>query len=179
MCITILSGPFAEGPAAVAVETGGARLRLDLGRGSEPGAEAPLAGVGRVDAVLLTHGHVDHAGALDRLGELGHPPERATAELRALRTLPPGRDVAALAASRDRGCAGRDGSGGARAGRGPPPFRDPPRGSARGRSALYAGSGECGEARRSPISEGLGSAAGRVASRFAGRFDEDESSGGR
>ncbi|MCL6608546.1 MAG: MBL fold metallo-hydrolase, partial [Geminicoccaceae bacterium] len=38
----------------------------------------------------MTHGHVDHAGALDRLGELGHPPVRATAELRALRTLPPG-----------------------------------------------------------------------------------------
>ena len=88
--VRILSGLFAKGPAAVLVETGGARLLLDLGRGPEPGAEAPLDGVGRVDAVLLTHGHVDHAGALDRLGELGHPLVWATAELRALRTLPPG-----------------------------------------------------------------------------------------
>ena len=90
MRITILSGLFAKGPAAVLVETGGARLLLDLGRGPEPGAEVPLEGVGRVDAVLLTHGHVDHAGALDRLAELGQPPVWATAELRALRTLPPG-----------------------------------------------------------------------------------------
>jgi Cft2 family RNA processing exonuclease len=88
--VRILSGLFAKGPAAILVETGGRRLLLDLGRGPEPGAEVPLAGTGPVDALLLTHGHVDHAGALDRLGELGFPPVWATAELRALRTLPPG-----------------------------------------------------------------------------------------
>lgn len=90
MHVTILSGLAAKGPAAVLVETGGRRLLLDLGRGPEPGAEVPLAGVGPVDALLLSHGHVDHAGALDRLGELGNPPVWATAELRALYDLPPG-----------------------------------------------------------------------------------------
>lgn len=90
MRVTVLSGLAAKGPAAVLVETGHSRLLLDLGRGPEPGAEVPLEGVGRVDAVLLTHGHVDHAGALDRLAELGRPPVWATAELRALRDLPPG-----------------------------------------------------------------------------------------
>ncbi len=90
MRITILSGLFAKGPAAVLVEAGGARLLFDLGRGPEPGAAVPLDGVGRVDALLLTHGHVYHAGALDRLTELGDPPVWATAELRALRDLPEG-----------------------------------------------------------------------------------------
>lgn len=88
--IEVLSGLFAKGPAGVLVETGRARLLLDLGRGPEPGAEVPLEGVGRVDAVLLTHGHVDHAGALDRLAAIGDPPVWTTAELRALRPLPPG-----------------------------------------------------------------------------------------
>lgn len=90
MRVRILSGLFAKGPAAILVEAGGRRLLLDLGRGPEPGAEVPLAGVGPVDALLLTHGHVDHAGALDRVGELGDPPVWATAELRALYDLPPG-----------------------------------------------------------------------------------------
>lgn len=88
--VEVLSGLFAKGPAAVLVEAGGVRLLLDLGRGPEPGAEVPLAGVERVDAVLVTHGHRDHAGALDRRCELGDPPVRATAELRALRDLPEG-----------------------------------------------------------------------------------------
>ncbi|MDW8369647.1 MAG: MBL fold metallo-hydrolase [Geminicoccaceae bacterium] len=88
--VTVLSGLFAKGPAAVLVETGRARLLLDLGRGPEPGAEVPLEGVGRVDALLLSHGHVDHAGALDRLAAIGDPPVWATADLRALRPLPPG-----------------------------------------------------------------------------------------
>lgn len=88
--VEVLSGLFAKGPAGVLVQAAGARLLLDLGRGPEPGAEVPLAGVGPVDALLLTHGHVDHAGALDRLGELGDPPVWATAELRALRHLPAG-----------------------------------------------------------------------------------------
>lgn len=88
--VEVLSGLFAKGPAGVLVEAGGVRLLLDLGRGPEPGAEVPLQGVGRVDALILTHGHVDHAGALVRLSELGDPPLWATAELRALRDLPDG-----------------------------------------------------------------------------------------
>ncbi|MCS6878180.1 MAG: MBL fold metallo-hydrolase [Geminicoccaceae bacterium] len=88
--VTVLSGLAVKGPAAILVETERSRLLLDLGRGPEPGAEVPLAPVGRVDAVLVTHGHADHAGALDRLVEIGDPPVWATAELRALCPLPPG-----------------------------------------------------------------------------------------
>lgn len=90
MRVRVLSGLGRKGPASILVESGGARLLLDLGRGPEPGAEVPLAGVGPVDALLLSHGHEDHAGALDRLAGIGDPPVWATAELRALRPLPPG-----------------------------------------------------------------------------------------
>jgi glyoxylase-like metal-dependent hydrolase (beta-lactamase superfamily II) len=77
--IRALSGIGAKGPAAFLLEAGGRRLLLDLGRGPDPGAEPALDGLGTVDAVVLSHGHGDHVGALDRLGEIGDPPVWATA----------------------------------------------------------------------------------------------------
>lgn len=80
-----LSGLAVKGPACFLVETERARLLLDLGYGPQPGLWPELAGVGRVDALLLSHGHRDHAGALERAAALGAPPVYATASvLRAL-----------------------------------------------------------------------------------------------
>jgi glyoxylase-like metal-dependent hydrolase (beta-lactamase superfamily II) len=71
-----LSGLDAKAPACFVVEAGGTRLMLDLGR---VGAAAPdLRRAGPVNAVLLSHQHPDHAGALDGLDRLGQPPIHAT-----------------------------------------------------------------------------------------------------
>ena len=74
-----ISGVGAKGPACFLVETGEARLLLDLGYGPDPGRWPDVEGVGRVDALLLSHGHRDHAGALARLApQVGNPPVFAT-----------------------------------------------------------------------------------------------------
>lgn len=78
-----VSGLGAKEPAAFLVETGpvetgGARLLLDCGEGPEPGRRPDLDAIGRVDAVILSHGHKDHAGALKALERIGQPPVYAT-----------------------------------------------------------------------------------------------------
>jgi Cft2 family RNA processing exonuclease len=73
MKLTPVSGLGAKGPACFLVEAGDARLLLDLGYGPQPGVWPDVSGVGRVDAVLLSHSHNDHAGGLELLGEVGHP----------------------------------------------------------------------------------------------------------
>src|SRR5688572_31448042 len=73
-----ISGLGAKGPACFVLETGGARLMLDLGYGPQPGLWPEVAGVGRVDALLLSHGHRDHAGALKLASQVGDPPLYAT-----------------------------------------------------------------------------------------------------
>lgn len=73
MKLTPVSGLGAKGPACFLVETGDARLLLDLGYGPQPGAWPDVSRVGRVDAVLLSHSHNDHAGGLKLLGEVGNP----------------------------------------------------------------------------------------------------------
>src|SRR6185437_10256245 len=77
--VTAISGLGGKSPACFLVETGGRRLLLDLGEGPDPGVRPNLEGVGQIDAVLLSHSHRDHAGALDLLPQIGDPPVYASA----------------------------------------------------------------------------------------------------
>jgi glyoxylase-like metal-dependent hydrolase (beta-lactamase superfamily II) len=71
--LTAISGVGGKGPACFLVETERARLLLDLGYGPAPGQWPDVRGVGRVDALLLSHGHRDHAGALELAPQVGNP----------------------------------------------------------------------------------------------------------
>lgn len=77
--LTAISGVGSKGPACFLLETGHARLLLDLGYGPQPGLWPDVSGIGRVDALLLSHGHRDHAGALKLAPQVGDPPIFATA----------------------------------------------------------------------------------------------------
>jgi hypothetical protein len=77
--LTAISGLGSKGPACFLLETGHARLLLDLGYGPAPGEWPEVGGVGKVDALVLSHGHRDHAGALKFLPDVGAPPLHATA----------------------------------------------------------------------------------------------------
>ena len=79
--LTAISGVGAKGPACFLVETERARLLLDLGYGPAPDQWPDVSGVGRVDALLLSHGHRDHAGALKLAPQVGNPPLYATASV--------------------------------------------------------------------------------------------------
>jgi Cft2 family RNA processing exonuclease len=86
--LTAISGLGAKGPACFLVEADGVRLLLDLGYGPQPGLWPDVSHVGHVDALLLSHGHRDHAGALTLLPRIGNPPVYATDIVR--RRLPKG-----------------------------------------------------------------------------------------
>jgi len=86
--LRLISGVGKKGPACFLVETDGRRLLLDLGEGPPPGAVPDLDGIGRVDALVLSHGHRDHVGGLALLPKLGNPPVYATAIV--ARNLPEG-----------------------------------------------------------------------------------------
>jgi Cft2 family RNA processing exonuclease len=73
------SGLGPKEPAAFVVEADGRRLLLDCGEGPEPGRLPDVERIGRVDAVVLSHGHNDHVGALRLLDRIGHPQVFATA----------------------------------------------------------------------------------------------------
>jgi len=73
------SGLGPKEPAAFVVEADGRRLLLDCGEGPEPGRLPDVDRIGRVDAVVLSHGHNDHAGALRLLDRMGQPQLFATA----------------------------------------------------------------------------------------------------
>ncbi len=74
MRLTALSGLGVKGPACFMLEIDGRRLMLDLGRGPDGDALPDVSGVGRVDAILFSHGHFDHTGGLHLAAQLGHPP---------------------------------------------------------------------------------------------------------
>lgn len=76
--VSAISGYGSKGPACFVVETGGRRLMLDLGAGPDRDIKPDLAGVGPVDALVLSHAHPDHVGALDLIAQLGNPPIYAT-----------------------------------------------------------------------------------------------------
>jgi Cft2 family RNA processing exonuclease len=74
-----VSGLGAKEPAAFLIETDSARLLLDCGEGPDAGRLPDLDAIGRVDAVILSHGHKDHVGALRFHERIGRPPVYATA----------------------------------------------------------------------------------------------------
>lgn len=84
--LTAISGFGRKSAAAFLLELDASRILLDIGGGLEVGENIDLAGVGEVDAIVLSHAHVDHVGALGRAGEIGNPPIYATA--RTLAALP-------------------------------------------------------------------------------------------
>ncbi|WP_226627366.1 MBL fold metallo-hydrolase [Alloyangia pacifica] len=101
--LTALSGLGRKSAALFLLEIEGRRLLLDMGGGLEVDERPDLSQAGRIDAVLLSHAHVDHVGALDRLAEIGGPPVYATRETQ--RQLPPALRPARLASLPDRGSA--------------------------------------------------------------------------
>jgi Cft2 family RNA processing exonuclease len=76
--LTAISGLGGKGPACFMLETAAARIMLDLGYGPQPGLLPDVAGVGQVDALLLSHSHRDHAGGLALRPALGNPPVYAS-----------------------------------------------------------------------------------------------------
>lgn len=92
--LTAVSGLGDKGPACFLLETGDARLMLDLGYGPQPGLWPDVERTGDVDALLLSHGHGDHAGGLRLLPKIGDPPVLATETVQ--RMLPAGTASGAL-----------------------------------------------------------------------------------
>jgi hypothetical protein len=76
--LTAISGLGGKLPAAFLLEVGGKRLLLDLGEGPEPGIFPDVSDLGTIDAICLSHAHIDHAGALHLASKIGNPPLYAT-----------------------------------------------------------------------------------------------------
>ena len=67
--IEILSGLGAKGPAAIVVEAQGKRLLLDAGGALHPDDTISWANNLDIDAVLISHDHIDHIGGVAELAE--------------------------------------------------------------------------------------------------------------
>ncbi len=78
MRVTAISGYGVKGPACFLVQIAGRRLILDMGEGPDGDRRPDLSGLEPVDGVLVSHGHRDHVGALERAASLGDPPVYAT-----------------------------------------------------------------------------------------------------
>lgn len=78
--MTVVSGQGGKLPAAFLLEMGGRRILLDLGEGPQPGVKPDLSDIGPIDAICLSHAHIDHVGSLDLSGQLGNPPVYATGQ---------------------------------------------------------------------------------------------------
>lgn len=76
--LVTVSGLAGKAPACFVLEAEGRRIMLDLGRGPDHGRRPDLAGVGTVDALVLSHAHGDHVGSLDQAARIGDPPLWAT-----------------------------------------------------------------------------------------------------
>lgn len=76
--LTAVSGLGPKEPAAFLVEANGRRILLDLGQGPAPDIRPDPARIGRVDALVLSHAHKDHCGALDLIDRIGRPDVYAT-----------------------------------------------------------------------------------------------------
>lgn len=77
--LTAISGVGAKGPACFLVEADGVRLLLDLGLGPQPGLLPDVSRLGKIDALLLSHGHRDHTGGMHLREQIGNPPVFASA----------------------------------------------------------------------------------------------------
>ena len=90
-----ISGCGGKAPACFLVETNGARLLLDLGYGPQPGVWPDVTPRRPCRcALLLSHSHPDHAGALKLLPDVGNPRVYATDIVR--RLLPAGVETLSL-----------------------------------------------------------------------------------
>lgn len=74
-----VSGVNGKLPAAFVADLGHMRLLMDLGEGPEPGVRPDASKLGQIDAIFLSHAHVDHVGAMDLWQSLGRPPVFASA----------------------------------------------------------------------------------------------------
>jgi len=86
--VRAISGLGGKGPACFLLETDEARILLDLGEGPQPGLLPDIGSIGKVDALILSHQHADHVGALRFLPDVGDPAVYASAIVG--RTLPDG-----------------------------------------------------------------------------------------
>jgi Cft2 family RNA processing exonuclease len=84
--LRLISGVGGKAPACFLIEAHGRRLLLDLGEGPPAGRLPDLNGIGKIDALILSHSHKDHSGGLGLLEKIGSPPVYATETV--ARTLP-------------------------------------------------------------------------------------------